>query len=213
MTEDKMPLVGQTDSANNATQDADKPVTETVGFKRTEIKDLPPDVQDYIHELNRENAKWRTEKKKAEEAARKAEEARLEGLQEWKTLAEKRAAQLAELEKVREQADAIEAAFTAGLEARLKAIPEDKRKRLVEPVRKTMSALEFAQWLDANEGDLKAQRPPNLDAGASGGSSKLAVQLSADELTMAQAMGLTPDVYAKRKAERDALRRKPEKET
>lgn len=197
MPDETMPVTGQ-DSAN-ATQDDGKTTTEPVITKRTEIKDLPPDIQSLIHELNRENAKWRTEKKKAEEAARRAEEAKLEGLQEWKTLAEQRAARLAELEKVKEQADAIEAAFTAGLEARLKAIPEDKRKRLVEPVRRTMSALEFAQWLDANEADLKAQRPPNLDAGAASTASVKIYDLTPDQVAWAKKMGMSPEDYAKSK--------------
>lgn len=194
-TEDK-PQVGQTDSATNATQDAAKADAKAENTQRTEIKDLPPDIQGYIDELRRENAKWRTEKKKAEDAVRKAEEEKLASQQEWKTLAEQRAARLAELERVKEQADAIEAAFTAGLEARLKAIPEDKRKRLVEPVRKTMSALEFSQWLDANEGDLKAQRPPNLDAGAASAANVKSFSLTPEQIELAKKTGMTPQQYA-----------------
>lgn len=169
--------------------------------KRTEIKDLPPEIQGYIEELRRENAKHRTEKKRAEDAARKAEEDKLTAQAEWKTLAEQRAARLAELERVAEQKEAIESAFNAGLEARLKAIPEDKRKRLVEPVRKTMSALEFAAWLDANEGDLKAVRPPNFDAGAGSQSATKTVDLTSEELEIVRKTGISPEAYAKRKAE------------
>ena len=181
-------------SKTDAAQDA---ATE----KRTEIKDLPPEIQGYIEELRRENAKHRTEKKRAEDAARKAEEDKLTAQAEWKTLAEQRAARLAELERVAEQKEAIESAFNAGLEARLKAIPEDKRKRLVEPVRKTMSALEFAAWLDANEGDLKAVRPPNFDGGAGSQSATKTVDLTSEELEIVRKTGISPEAYAKRKAE------------
>lgn len=181
-------------SKTDAAQDA---ATE----KHVEFKDLPPETQRHIEELRRENAKYRIEKKKAEDAARKAEEDKLTAQAEWKTLAEQRAARLAELEKVAEQKDAIESAFNAGLEARLKAIPEDKRKRLVEPVRKTMSALEFAAWLDANEGDLKAVRPPNFDGGAGSQSATKTVDLTSEELEIVRKTGISPEAYAKRKAE------------
>jgi hypothetical protein len=72
------------------------------------------------------------------------------------------------LEPIADQHEQIKAAFNANLEARLKQIPEDKRKRLVDPIRTTMTPTQFATWLDTNWTDLTARQAPGLDGGAGG---------------------------------------------
>lgn len=163
------------------------------------FKGLPPEVQRYIDDLRGENAKWRVEKKRAEDNARKDAEKRMAEQEQWRELAEARAAKLAEVEPKAERALA---AFEALIDARLKRIPADVRKRTVEPIRTNMDSVAFVEWLDANE-DLLTLRPaPNLEPGAGAPTSgKTTSALTADEITMAKALHMSPEQYAKRKAE------------
>lgn len=135
---------------------------------KTSIKDLPQDVQVYIEELRDEAKKYRLEKQKAERDAKEAEEARLAQQNEWKILAEKRAQRIVELEPVELQYREIQEAFNSALETKLKGIPEDVRKQKVDPVRATMTPVQFSKWLDAILPDLQTKPAPDLDAGAGG---------------------------------------------
>lgn len=135
---------------------------------KTPIESLPPDIQAYIDELRREAQGYRNAKKAAEQVAKEAEEKRLAEQQEWQKLAESRAAELEKLKPVAEQFDEIQEAFKAGLDARLKNIPDDVLKGMVEPVRAALSPIKFSQWLDANMKRLTARKAPPLDAGAQG---------------------------------------------
>lgn len=168
---------------------------------------LDPRTQAYIEELRSENAKWRVEKKRAEDTARKEAEKRMAEQEQWKELADARAAKLAELEPKAERALA---AFEALIDARLKRIPIDIRKRTVEPIRANMDSVAFVEWLDANEELLTLRPAPNLEAGAGAPSSGKGTGngLTADELSIARAMNLSPEQYAKRKAEIEAERSK-----
>lgn len=145
--------------------------TSANGNGKTPIKELPQDVQVYIEELRDEAKKYRLEKAAAERTAKEAEEARLAQQNEWKVLAEKRAQRIAELEPVELQHREIQEAFNAGLEAKLKDIPEDVRKSRVDPVRAVMTPVAFSKWLDTILPDLKARQAPDLDAGAGGAAS------------------------------------------
>lgn len=171
------------------------------------FKGLPPEVQRYIDDLRGENAKWRVEKKRAEENARKDAEKRMAEQEQWKELAESRAAKLAEVEPKAERALA---AFEALIDARLKRIPADVRKRTVDPIRTNMDSVAFVEWLDANEDLLTLKPAPNLEAGAGAPTSGKAAAsaLTADELAIAKAMNVSPEQYAKRKAEIAAERAK-----
>ncbi len=175
-----------------------KPPSSETG--RTDLSSLPADVQRYIDELKAESIKHRRQVKAQEDAARKAEEQRLAEAQEWKTLAEQRAARLAELEAIREQADAIQEAFAASVEARLKDVPKELRASLIEPIRSSLSPAAFAKWLDANEAIWKPKRAPQLDAGAgsAASSSGTTVRLTPEQVAMAQAMNMSQERYAQR---------------
>lgn len=181
-------------------QDGDKTGEETTSKQHGEwMTSLPAEAQKYIEELRTENAKWRVEKKKAEDAARKAEEKRLLEQQQWKELADVRGQKLESLEPKQER---LLAAFEALIDGRLKRIPADVRKRMVDPIRQNMDSAAFVEWLDANEDMLTLKPAPNLEAGAgqargSGGGS---AELTQDELAMAKRMGITPERMAQEKA-------------
>lgn len=167
-----------------------------------DIAALPAWAQTLVKELRRENASHRTAKKQAEAAAQAAEDKRLAEQQQWKELAEKRAAALDALKPLQDRYTTLEETFKATLAKRLEALP-DWSKSLVpafdDPV-KTMA------WLDANQHVFAARKAPGLDGGVQDQSGKQAPQLTAQEVQMAKAMGLTLEVFAKRKAEIAAQR-------
>lgn len=135
---------------------------------KTAIDTLPPDIQTYIEELRKEAAENRVARKAEEKARRDAEEKHLAEQAEWKTLAEKRAARLTELEPLSEQFDEIKSAFNAAIDSKLALIPEDVRKAQVDPVRAVMTPVQFGKWLEAAMPTLVARKAPDLEAGAGG---------------------------------------------
>lgn len=192
-TEGKKPPM--TELAQGATEGA--PKTDAHGDWFT---GLPDEVQSYIRSLRDENAKWRIEKRRAEEAAREAEEKRLEEQQRWQELAEKREAKIKELEP---KAERVLSAFDALIESRLKRIPADLRKTLVDPVRASMDSVTFVEWLDANEERLSLRPAPNLEAGAGAPTSRGNAgdaSLTDVERRIAQQMGVDPAKIARQKA-------------
>lgn len=164
---------------------------------RTEISSLPPDMQKYIEDLRHEAEKYRKSLRVAEQASKAAEEKRLADNAEWQKLAEARAAELEKLKPVAEQHEAITTAFNASLDNRLKQIPDDIRKKTVDPIRAALSPVAFSEWLDANLDILRARQAPNLDGGAQGTAGRVTVTLTAEQRAMAEATGMTPEQYMK----------------
>ena len=183
------------------------PPGQTTTGEPTPISSLPPDIQTLIHELREESKRRRIEKSEAEAKARKSEEQRLADEHKWQELAEARQKTIDELTPYQQKAELLEQGFNTTLEGRLKTIPNDVRKSLVEPVRATMSAVDFAKWLDANETLLRTKNPPNLEAGAGAGAQPTgeSVKLSVMEAQIAQAAGMTPAQYAVNKKKIAAL--------
>lgn len=180
---------------------------------RTEISSLPPDIQKYIEDLRREAADYRKAQKAAEKTANEAKEKQLADEKKWQELAESRAAELAKLKPIAEQHEQITTAFNSSLDNRLKQIPDDIRKKTVDPIRAALSPVDFSNWLDANMEILRARQAPPLDGGAQGsGKSSPSMQLESNEIEMARAMGLTPDAYAKRKAEIQRMKETPNRD-
>lgn len=183
---------------NDQPQDGDKAGEGTTPKQHGDfISGLPAEAQKYIEELRAENAKWRVEKKKAEDAARKAEEKRLLEQQQWKELADVRGQKLETLEPKQER---LLAAFEALIDGRLKRIPVDVRKRMVDPIRQNMDSAAFIEWLDANEDMLTLKQAPNLEPGAGQPRGNAgAADLTQDELAMAKRMGISPERMAQEK--------------
>lgn len=171
---------------------------------KTPIASLPPDIQTYIEELRAEAESNRKAKKAADAAAKLAEEKRLADEKQWEALANTRGAELEKLKPVADQYEAITAAFNASLDNRLKQIPDDIRKKTVDPIRAALPPVDFSNWLDANVDILRARQAPDLDGGAGSNANPTIVKLSQTELEMARNMNISPEKYAQRKAERDA---------
>ncbi len=196
--------------------DGDKPQAGTTADSRTgqpqagSTIDLPTALA-LIDELRRENAGHRKAKNAAEAATKAAEEKRLTEQQEWQKLAEARAADLAKLAPIAEQHEAITAAFNASLDNRLKQIPDDVRKKTVDPIRKALSPVDFSNWLDANLDLLRARSAPNLDGGAGGSGRPVngTVDMTAQDVDMARVTGIAPEAWMKRKAEIERLKASP----
>lgn len=186
-----------TDNTNQAqTGEPEKP-QEQPNNGKTAIDSLPPDIQSMIHELREENKARRTAQAAADRATQAAEEKRLADNAEWQKLAETRQKRLDELEPIAAQHGTIEAAFNASLDNRLKLIPDDIRKELVDPVRKGMNPVEFSDWLDKNGPRLQARQAPPLDGGAGGARiTGASVTLTADQAEMARLSGMSSEEYA-----------------
>ncbi len=174
------------------------PESMTTNDEPQDVSQLPAWAQALVKDLRAENAKHRTGKKAAEEAAAKAEEQRLLDEKKWQELAEKRAKELEALKPLADKVTMYEEMLTATLAKRLEAIPKDFKSLVPDfgdPV-KTLG------WLDANNQLFATRRAPNLDGGAgTGGDSKSAPALTAEELAIAKQAGVSPERWAARKKE------------
>jgi hypothetical protein len=161
-----------------------------------DLNSLPPTVQMLLDQLQQDKAELSRENAKRRNDMKKAEETLLTEQQQWKLLAEKRGEELKRLEELQGKAETIEAAFNAQIDARLKAIPQEIRKRTVDPIRERLSPLEFAQWLDANQDVLSVRRAPNLDAGTNNAGGGSVHGLSPEQVAQARALGIPLEKYA-----------------
>jgi hypothetical protein len=150
-----------------------------------------------IDELEKDNRKYRQERKAQETATKQQQEQQLADQEKWKELAESRGAELLKLQPVAEQHEAITAAFNASLDNRLKQIPDDVRKKTVDPVRATMTPAAFSNWLDANLDILRSRQAPPLDGGAGTSASGTAVVITQEIAQLARYAGMKPEDYIK----------------
>lgn len=203
---------GMPESANGGMPqgDVNKEGQSGMDGQRDWYKELKPEHQQRFEYLMDELIQRRKENAQLKKAAQKADESRLTEKEQWRELAETRAKRIAELEHLESEFELINAAFGESLNVQLEGIPADIRKRLVEPVRAQMNPAEFSKWLAANKEMLTLRPAPNLEAGAGAPSSGKGTGngLTADEIAIARAMNLSPDQYAKRKAEIEAERSK-----
>jgi len=128
----------------------------------SEVEQLPAWAQKELQDLRAESKKRRLQLREQEQAAAKADEARLVEQAKWQELAEKRGKELEALTSLKEKADRYEQAFLANLEKRVASLP-DQYKAIVpdfdDPVKKH-------EWLDANAHLFQQRRAPDIDAGA-----------------------------------------------
>ena len=89
------------------------------------VSELPANVQHMIAELRAENATARQRRQEAEQAAQAAQEAELAERAEWQTLAEQRAATIAELQPQIEQAAALAATVGQQIDTEIKEWPAE----------------------------------------------------------------------------------------
>ena len=161
-----------------------------------DISSLPDGVRKYIKRLREESKERRLALKKAQDEQGQREAQRLAEEGKFKELAEQRARELESLKPLQERAAALEARIQAGNEARIKRIPETMRG--VIPTDYTPERL--SEWLDKNEHLLTGRQAPNLDAGEGGRGStggNNAPKLTAEQIALARAAGMTPEEYAK----------------
>ncbi len=165
------------------------------------ISDFPAEIQEYIRDLRRENRKAHDDRKSAEQKRQQEEQARLEADKQWETLAGQYKKQLDELTPRAERVDTVDQLLKDMAQTRITGLPKQFQKLVPE----YDDPLKTLAWLDANASTLSAPVPPNLDAGlqGDGGNPNTAVaKLSADELTLAQQAGMTPEQFATYKARR-----------
>lgn len=165
-----------------------------------EVSALPKWAQDLIKSLRTEAGDHRQKAKQAADAKAVAEAAALAEQGKYKELYEKTKGELDALKTVQDRATVLETKIQATNEGRIKRIPESMRS--VIPADYTPDKL--SEWLDANEHLLTKAPAPNLNGGSggSGGGSQPQPKLEAFELELAKIAGVTPEQYAKRKAER-----------
>jgi len=172
------------------------------------IEDLPEWAQTIIRETRSEAAARRKSLEALEAQLKSAEDARLAEQQEWKALAEKRAAELAELAPLAASVKEMQEALNATVKARIDRLPEDVRDLVPDfgDARKTLD------WLNTNEHKLMRPLAPAMDAGVRGDSGAAVPALTDMEIKLARIAGLTPEQWAaQRKAgeELDAREDRP----
>jgi hypothetical protein len=96
-------------------------------------------------------------------AADKSEQDRLTAQGEYKTLAEKAQARVAELEPLSERIAAYEATITGLLKVRLDGLPSEARKA-VDALPGNPSPLDRLNWVEANAALFTRTAPPSINA-------------------------------------------------
>jgi phage I-like protein len=130
------------------------------------------------------------------EDERKAEtEKRLAEQNQWKELAEKRAADLADAQgKVAKLSD-YEKTLEKLLATEVEQIPETKRGLVPDE----MTTLQRLNWIAKNKALLVAPQPFDIGAGKQGGGENNLNSLTAEEIEIAKRFGVKPEDYAKNK--------------
>ncbi|MCU0464062.1 MAG: hypothetical protein MUF38_05795 [Anaerolineae bacterium] len=125
---------------------------------------LPPSWQAEIKSLRDEAAANRAKKADLEKQQAEAEAKRLAEAGEFKTLAEKRQAELEALKPKAELADKLLGQMDEANKAKIARIPEGQRKLIPTG----LDTLALSQWLDAALEVLVKPVAPSLDGGRTG---------------------------------------------
>jgi len=138
-----------------------------------------------IKRLRAEAAKYRNERKAAEEAAAKRRG-------EFEQLYESAKAELDGLRPLKEQMDALHTQTVERNRAAIERLPEAMRTLVPD----YDDPFKLDAWLQANAATLAKPQAPSLDAGAGGNGSGTAVN-EAVERDRAIRLGLNPDIFVK----------------
>lgn len=161
------------------------------------VEDLPEWAQKALREARDEAAERRIALKKMTEA----QQQRLIDEGNFKALAEQRAAELAQLNPIKERAETLEKMIRESNSSRIATVREDMRALI--PVDYPPERL--AMWLDANITRLTTPTAPNIDAGAGAGNGgKSLPSLTPQEVEIARLAGMKPEQYAQQKAKQAA---------
>lgn len=149
----------------------------------------------YVKELRNEAASYRVKAKELEQKQKEAEDARLAEQNEWKTLAEQRAAEVEALKPYQQRySDMVESVAESNTR-RIASIPENMRQLVPD----YDDPLKVATWLDANSQLLAKPIAPSLNGSAGNIVRPGEPVLSAEELEFARKMNITAEEYQKNK--------------
>lgn len=190
--------MSEKENINNQEQDDEKEKTEGGASAETEKTDksregfIPRDRFDEINEKNKELKKQLEQV----EADKKAEtEKRLADQENWKELADKRGADLAEAQAKADKVAAMEETLQGLLDAQIEMIPEEYRSMVPEEY----TPKQKIDWISQNQSILTKAKPFDIGAGKRGGEKDKEIVLSAEERESARKTGVTPEEYANAK--------------
>lgn len=153
----------------------------------------PEALRKELEEARKEAAKYRRELREFQETQRKASEAALTEQQQFKTLAEQRAAQIQQLEPYKAQYETMEQAIRDANDSRIKQVPEAMRSLIPA----NYAPMDLQRWLDGNWQLLTTRPAPQTDAGARGDGGANSVKLDAATVELARKMGISLDTVVK----------------
>ena len=200
MTDATTPTPGASDT--NEAREAASSATSTVPTDN--IDALPEWARKELLDLRKENGDRRIAAKKAEEDQRRAEAERLKEQNDYKTLAERYAAELDALRPLADKASVYEKQAAETLKRRIDALPEHVRGAVPE----YDDPLKVIGWLDANAAVLSLPTPPPTDAGVRG-----AVPAVVATQSQSQVAGIAAQYGYKITAEQVAVRAKQIEQT
>jgi ribonucleoside-triphosphate reductase len=176
-----------------ATEAEKKNAEESNAAERDKTEHMIPKSR--FDEVNREKNELKNRLTAIEKANKEAEEKRLIENQEFQKLAEKLKVELEGLKPKAAIAEESEKTLMGVLEAQIAEIPEQMRGLIPEE----MTTIQKLNWLSKNKTLLLKPKAFDIGAGKNGGGAPETVDLSQEEVQMANKFGMKPDEYAKYK--------------
>lgn len=167
---------------------------------RTEISDLPSDIQALIKGLRSEAAERRRENDQLAKQMREQRDAELAEQQRWQELAEQRGAELDQLKNVQEHATTLEQTVQGVLDAQLADLPPEVQKAVQDM---PGTAYQKLDWLSANRATITRAPAPNMHAGPRGDDLPLDAKLTPMEEIIMQQSGMSREAWIKNKRKRE----------
>jgi hypothetical protein len=178
----------------NPDPNKDDSKTSTPAADPTKSENMVP-----ITRLNEEIQKRReleSRLKLLETAAKTDEDKRLVETQNYKTLAEKREAELLTLRPLAVTAEEAEKTLQAVLAQQILELPENLRDLVPDG----LSTNQKLQWLSKHKAKLTKPKGFDIGTGKQGGGLPAMSDLTPEELEIAKNFGMTPEEYAKYKS-------------